>query len=135
MSETGPGVYESALVYQPVHRMADNAILFKWLVKLVGIQHGCMPTFMAKPYPDQPGCSGHIHISLRDKSGNNIFAVSESEAKDGRSDAAFEDTKRISKVAEHFLAGVLQGLPDIVCLASCMPQPVLMQHTDALLTS
>lgn len=73
---------------------------------------------MAKPYSDQPGCSGHVHISLRDKSGQNIFAVSEKDVKDGRAGASSEDTKRISEVAEQFLAGVLLGLPDIVSLGA-----------------
>lgn len=113
-TETGPGVFESALAYQPVLRMADNATLFKWVAKTSGYKYGIMPTFMAKPYADQPGCSGHVHISLRDKSGENIFAVKESEVENGRERAASEDTKRISEVAEHFLAGVLLGLPDIV---------------------
>ncbi|GAA6059842.1 hypothetical protein JCM10212_003754 [Sporobolomyces blumeae] len=116
-TETGPGVFESALAYQPVMRMADNAVLFKWIAKTTGLQYGIMPTFMAKPYADQPGCSGHCHISLRDREGNNVFAVKDDEVKEGRKDAKFEDTKRISKEAEWFLAGVLDGLPDIMpCL-------------------
>ncbi|SCV74164.1 BQ2448_6596 [Microbotryum intermedium] len=116
IEETGPGVFESALAYQPALRMADNATLFKWVAKTTGLKYGIMPTFMAKPYADQPGCSGHVHISLRDKSGKNVFAVEDSEVKDGRADAKYEDTKRISKTAEHFLAGVLLGLPDIMPL-------------------
>ncbi|BGP14287.1 hypothetical protein JCM10213_004251 [Rhodosporidiobolus nylandii] len=116
-TETGPGVFESALAYQPVLRMADNALLFKHTARLTGLEYGVTPTFMAKPYGDQPGCSGHVHISLRDKSGKNVFAVEEHEVEEGRKDAAFEDTKRISKKAEHFLAGILEGLPDIMpCL-------------------
>lgn len=94
--------------------MADNATLFKHVAKSTGLAHGVLPTFMAKPYADQPGCSGHVHISLRDKSGRNVFAVEEGEMDSGREGAQFEDTKRISQVAEWFLAGVLDGLPDIV---------------------
>ncbi|KAM0754471.1 glutamine synthetase/guanido kinase [Meredithblackwellia eburnea MCA 4105] len=118
-TETGPGVYESALVYQEVGRMADNATLFKWVAKVTGLENGVMPTFMAKPYGDQPGCSGHVHISLRSLETNkNIFAITQAELDaGGREDAAFEDTKRISKEAEWFLAGVLKGLPSIMpCL-------------------
>ncbi|GAA6021311.1 hypothetical protein JCM10207_002693 [Rhodosporidiobolus poonsookiae] len=117
-TETGPGVYESALAYQPVLRMADNATLFKHCARVTGLAHGVTPTFMAKPYGDQPGCSGHVHISLRDKkTGKNVFAVSEEEREKGREGAANEDTRRISQVAEWFLAGVLEGLPDIMpCL-------------------
>jgi len=94
--------------------MADNAILFKYIAKTTGLQYGILPTFMAKPYSDQPGCSGHVHISLRDKEGRNLFAVQEEELREGRKDAKYEDTKRVSKECEWFLAGVLEGLPDIV---------------------
>jgi hypothetical protein len=30
--------------------MADNAILFKYLAKSIGMKHGVMPSFMAKPW-------------------------------------------------------------------------------------
>ncbi|KAI1294266.1 hypothetical protein EDD11_008192 [Mortierella claussenii] len=57
--------------------MADMANLFKLSVKQLGLKQGIMPTFMAKPYSDQPGCSGHLHFSLRDMSTKtNLFAAS-----------------------------------------------------------
>ena len=56
--------------------------------------------------------NSHIHVSLRDTNGKSLFAVPESEAKSGRSDAANEETRFISQEAEWFLAGVLDGLPD-----------------------
>jgi len=68
-----------------------------------------------------PGTSGHIHVSIRDKSGRNIFAVSEEEKKaGGREGAAFEDTKFLSQEAEWFLAGLLEGLSDGMSLLSCL---------------
>ena len=54
----------------------------------------------------------HIHVSLRNKEGRNIFAVSDSELKSGRVNAANDDTKFISQEAEWFLAGVLDGIAD-----------------------
>ncbi|WVF67973.1 hypothetical protein IAT40_002735 [Kwoniella sp. CBS 6097] len=114
-TETGPGVFESALAYTDAARMADNACLFKLMAKSVGMKYGIMPTFMAKPWGDLPGCSGHIHVSLQDKNGNNLFAVTEEEEKNGgRKDAAFEDTRYLSKEGEWFLAGVIEGMPDVV---------------------
>jgi glutamine synthetase len=57
--------------------------------------------------------NSHIHVSIRDKSGRNIFAVTEEEkANGGREGAAFDDTKYISQEAEWFLAGLLEGLSD-----------------------
>lgn len=49
-TETGPGVYETALSYTNALRMGDNAILFKYLAKSVGMKHGIIPSFMAKPW-------------------------------------------------------------------------------------
>jgi glutamine synthetase len=52
-------------------------------------------------------------VSLQDKNGRNLFAVSDEEAKgEGRANAAYPDTKYISQEAEWFLAGLLDGLPD-----------------------
>jgi glutamine synthetase len=49
---------------------------------------------------------------LRNGSGRNVFAVSDSELSGGRADAAYEDTKFMSKEGEHFLAGVIDGIAD-----------------------
>lgn len=49
-TETGPGVFETALAYTDAARMADNGVLFKLMAKSVGMKYGIMPTFMAKPY-------------------------------------------------------------------------------------
>lgn len=73
-----------------------------------------MPSFMAKPWANLPGCSGHIHVSLRDeKTGKNIFAISEEELKaGGRKDAKYEELRFMSKETEWFVAGLLDGLSD-----------------------
>ncbi|KAG0374745.1 hypothetical protein BGX24_010004, partial [Mortierella sp. AD032] len=76
-TETGPGVFEAALAYDTATNMADMANLFKLSVKQLGMKQGIMPTFMAKPYGDQPGCSGHLHFSIRDiATKTNLFAAS-----------------------------------------------------------
>ncbi|KAF8912106.1 hypothetical protein CPB84DRAFT_1812245 [Gymnopilus junonius] len=113
-TETGPGVLETALAYTSALRMADNAILFKYTAKSIGMTHGVIPSFMAKPWGGLPGCSGHIHVSLRNREGRNIFAVSDSELETGRENAAYKDTKWISQEAEWFLAGILDGIADVI---------------------
>lgn len=57
-TETGPGVYEAALMYSNSEVMADRAALFKLSAKQIAKQYGIMPTFMAKPHNGMPGCSG-----------------------------------------------------------------------------
>jgi len=113
-TETGPGVFESALAYTSALRMADNAILFKYVAKSIGMKRGVVPSFMAKPWGNLPGCSGHVHVSLRDTGGNNVFAVADSELSIGRSGAANEDTAFMSREGEWFLAGVLDGIADVM---------------------
>ncbi|KAI0306617.1 glutamine synthetase/guanido kinase [Multifurca ochricompacta] len=113
-TETGPGVFETALAYTTALRIADNALLFKYLVKSLGMKYGITPSFMAKPWGNLPGCSGHIHVSLRDGDGNNVFAVKSEELRGGREQAAYDELKYISQTAEYFLAGVLNGLPDVM---------------------
>lgn len=108
-------MYETALAYTNAEGMADSAVLFKLVARQCGIKHGIMPTFMAKPLNNMPGCSGHCHISLRDKSGKNVFAASEE-----RKDAKWPELKYVSKECEHFLAGLLKGLPDVMpCMGEC----------------
>ncbi|KAH8827026.1 hypothetical protein DL96DRAFT_1605208 [Flagelloscypha sp. PMI_526] len=113
-TETGPGVFETALAYTSALRMADNAILYKFLAKSIGMQHGIIPSFMAKPWNNLPGCSGHIHVSLRDGQGKNIFAVSNDQLSSGRENAAFGDTRFLSQEGEWFLAGILDGIADVM---------------------
>jgi glutamine synthetase len=96
-TETGPGVYEAALLFSEALEMADRAILFKTGAKEIGARFGIMPSFMAKWSAKYPGCSGHLHQSLSDGSKNVFF-----DAK-GRNSG-------MSKVFESYLAGQLNGL-------------------------
>lgn len=76
VSEYAPGQYEINLHHcdDPV-RAADEAVLFKRVVKGVAHRHGMDATFMAKPYPDLSGNGLHVHMSLLDAKGGNIFAA------------------------------------------------------------
>jgi hypothetical protein len=38
------------LAYQTALTMADNAILFKYAAKSIGMRYGIIPSFMAKPW-------------------------------------------------------------------------------------
>jgi glutamine synthetase len=69
-TETGPGVFEAAIVYCDALEAADRAILFKTGVKEIGHRFGIMPSFMAKWSSQFPGCSGHVHQSLSDGKSN-----------------------------------------------------------------
>ena len=80
-------------------------------VKSISSKYGITPCFMAKPRAGLPGNSGHMHISIVDKNGKNLF-VRETEDKD----APYEDLKWLSDMGRQFLAGLIDGLPDIMPL-------------------
>ena len=54
-------------------RAADDAWLFKMLVKGLARRHGFAASFMAKPYPEYSGSGLHTHFSVLDAKGDNIF--------------------------------------------------------------
>ena len=72
-TETGPGVLEVAIAFSEALEQADRSILFKTGAKEIGARFGIMPSFMAKPHQNLPGCSGHIHQSLSDGKTNLFY--------------------------------------------------------------
>jgi glutamine synthetase len=101
-TETGPGVFEVAILYCDPLEAADRAALFKTGAKEIGHRFGIMPTFMAKWNADLPGCSGHIHQSLWDGEGkSNLFHDA------GR-------PTRMSPLFESYVAGQLHTMLDLL---------------------
>lgn len=74
VSEYGPGQFEVNLhhVADPV-AACDHAILLRRLVRGVARKRGLAATFMAKPFADLDGSGMHVHLSLVDGTGRNIF--------------------------------------------------------------
>lgn len=75
VSENAPSQFEINLTHRadPV-RAADEAMLLKRLIKGVAHSQGKLATFMAKPFADLPGNGTHVHVSVCDDAGANIFA-------------------------------------------------------------
>jgi len=101
-TETGPGTYEAAISYADILEAADRAILFKTAVKEIAYRHGILATFMAKINENLPGCGGHVHQSLWDKSGKKNLFYNE------------KDPAKMSELAKSYLAGQLYCLPHIL---------------------
>jgi glutamine synthetase len=101
-TETGPGVYEAAILHDEVLAAADKAALFKTAVKEIAYKYGVMATFMAKWNENLPGCSGHIHQSLwsADKAKNLFYNA--------------DDEYNMSDLHKYYLAGQLHCLPHIL---------------------
>jgi glutamine synthetase len=76
LAEYGPGQFEVNLHHVDDALLAcDHAIRLKRLVKGVALQHGIEATFMPKPYREHAGSGAHLHVSLVDADGRNIFAA------------------------------------------------------------
>ena len=73
IAEAGVGQFEINLNHTDAMRAADDAVLFKHMVKGLARAHGVVATFMAKPYADQPGNGAHVHFSVIDTAGRNVF--------------------------------------------------------------
>jgi glutamine synthetase len=107
LAEYGPGQYEVNLAHAPdALRVCDEALRFKRIVKSVARAHGCEATFLPKPYRDMAGSGLHIHVSLLDDAGRNIFAA---------------ENPLDSKPLRHVIGGTLSTLADGMAL--CAPGP------------
>ncbi|MCB5945490.1 glutamine synthetase family protein [Acidocella sp. KAb 2-4] len=98
ISENGPGQFEVTLKYSDdALRMADNATMFKRSIKEIARKHGLTATFMAKPYGHCAGSGMHVHMSILDAQGHNIF----------------EGTpERGSDRLYHAVGGIIRTMPD-----------------------
>jgi len=81
--EMGTAQMEINLDHGDPLALADQVCCFKRTVREAAIRHNMYATFMAKPMQGQPGSAMHIHQSVVDRDGNNVFSLA-----DGRSPTA-----------------------------------------------
>lgn len=72
-AEYGPGQFEVNFHHGPALAAADQATLFRRATRGTLSDHGLEATFMAKPYAEEPGNGFHLHASVVDQDGRNIF--------------------------------------------------------------
>ncbi|WP_373356231.1 glutamine synthetase family protein [Pseudoroseicyclus sp. CXY001] len=74
IAENGPGQLEVNFKHAPDPlAAADHAQLFKHLAAGIARTHGWEACFMAKPFSEEAGNGLHVHVSLLDEDGRNIF--------------------------------------------------------------
>ncbi|MGF6693319.1 glutamine synthetase [Metapseudomonas resinovorans] len=74
ISEYAPGQVEITLEHGDALEAMDQAVRYKRLVKGVAHAHGMQACFMAKPFSEIAGTGMHMHVSLADAEGRNLFA-------------------------------------------------------------
>jgi len=102
--ENGPSQHEIDLRYTDALSMADAVMTYKLVVKEIGRVHGVFASFMPKPLSGAPGNAMHVHQSLADRDGNNLFY-------DPNDPLGYN----LSETAKHFIAGLLKYAPEF-CL-------------------
>ncbi len=104
--ESGPSQNEIDLRYTDALSMADAVMTYKLVVKEIARAHGVHASFMPKPLADAPGSGMHVHQSLVDFEGTNLF---------------FDENDplgyNLSDLAKHYIAGILKYAPEF-CLVT-----------------
>lgn len=75
--EFSPGQFEINLRHADIETAADRAFLLKSAIKELAIGEGLQAVFMPKPRSSEEGSSLHVHISLWDEAGTNVFAATD----------------------------------------------------------
>jgi glutamine synthetase type III len=94
--EDANGQFEMNWQYDSALRTADKHTFFKYMVKSIAEKHGFRATFMPKPFSNLTGNGCHVHASLWDKAGNNVFADAKGEL-------------GLSRTAYAFIGGVMHS--------------------------
>ncbi|HEY3079526.1 MAG TPA: type I glutamate--ammonia ligase [Chloroflexota bacterium] len=99
------GQAEIDLRFDTMTKMADQTMLYKYIIKNVAYQNGYTATFMPKPLFGDNGSGMHVHQSLW-KDGTNLFFDEKGYA-------------LLSETARHYIGGILAHTPAL--LAFCAP--------------
>lgn len=102
MHEMGLSQYEVNFLHGDPLLIADQTFLFKYMLHEIALKHGLIAVCMAKPLSKMPGSSMHIHQSVVDAQGQNIFT-----------DVA---TQTATELFSHYIGGLQAGLGDLILL-------------------
>jgi glutamine synthetase len=104
LKEFSPGQFEVNLHHVANAELAcDHAVLLKRAVRAVALRHGFAAAFMAKPFEEYAGCSLHVHVSLVDLDGRNVFAATDGKA-------------RVSATLRHAVGGLAAAMGESMAI-------------------
>ncbi len=99
--EGGAGQLEINLRHGDPVKLADEVFFFKRLIREAALKHNCFATFMAKPIEGEPGSAMHVHHSIIDRKGRNLFTGPQG----GETDAFF-----------NFIGGLQEHMPSVIAM-------------------
>ena len=97
--EAAQSQHEIDLRYTDALTMADNAITYRLVVKEIALKNSVYATFMPKPLKGENGSGMHVHQSLFKKDKNAFYDAN--------------DKNHLSKIAKHYIAGLLRYAPQM----------------------
>ena len=98
------GQSEMSMHFTTLTRMADDLLLYKYIIKNVARKHGKTVTFMPKPIFGDNGSGMHVHSSMW-KDGKNVFYDEKGYA-------------GLSQTAKYYIGGLLKHAPALLALTS-----------------
>ena len=101
--ECAPSQHEIDIEYSGALETADNVMILKQAIKTVAHSKGLNATFMPKPIFGVNGSGMHVHQSLVDKQGDNVFYDE-------------KDKYRLSPVAYRFMGGQLKHIREMAAV-------------------
>jgi glutamine synthetase len=98
------GQSEMSMTFTTLTRMADNLLLYKYIIKNIARQNGKTVTFMPKPIFGDNGSGMHVHSSLW-RGNTNVF---------------FDESgyAGLSQTAKYYIGGILKHAPALLALTS-----------------
>jgi glutamine synthetase len=106
--EDANGQFEINWCFADALTTADRHAFFRVMVAALAEKHGSRASFAPKPFPDLTGNGAHLHLSLWDGSGRNLFPDP-------------SGPLGLAPLAYHFLGGLLEHAPALCALTNPVP--------------
>ena len=105
--EDANGQFEINFTFSSALTSADRYVLFRMAAGEIAREFGVICSFMPKPMSNRTGTGSHIHMSIWDGQGNDLFQ-----------DDSDKNRLGLSEMAYHFLGGLLAHGPALTALVA-----------------
>ena len=99
--EMGPAQFEINFLHGDPVNLADQVFLFKRTVREAAIAHEMHATFLARPMSEEAGSALHVHQSIVDANGDNVFSDADGSA---------------SRLFHHYIGGLQRYMPEALLI-------------------
>lgn len=104
--EVPAGKSEFNIPHLEALQMVDTIYLIKFIIKIMASKAGLIASFMPKPFHGEYGAGLHTHLNLKDEKIEENLFIGE------------DNNTKLSKIAQHFLAGILEHAKALACITN-----------------